>query len=235
MKSMIINLERLHGRVIPFSYNYYLAISLYSKLEIYQRDVRLLHHSSQVSMHTFSNIISNRVQIESDGLDIEKGKIVFRSFDPRIDTYLRLGLAEDPVIRISDTTYNVTSIYKGEDFAFSKDKLNFKSLSLVLVKDWNKENRFVSNPDDLEDNLEKHMLWSLENKFLVKDPHIKIQIKEKKPKTVRLTSHIKSEMLTRAFNIRGSIETSKESMKIIYYRGLGSKTSLGLGCIEVVE
>lgn len=234
MNSMIINIEKLNGKYIPFTYNYYLATSLYSKLKFYQRDVRILHNSSQVGMHTFSNIISDNVKVEKNGLDILRGKIVFRSFDPRIDSYMRLGLAEDPFIRILNTTFKATSVYKGREIDFNSNKINFKSISPVLVKDWNKKNRFVSNSENLKENLEKLSVWSLERKFLVKDPQININIEDAKPKTVRLTSNDENEMLTRGFNIKGSIEADVESLKIIYYRGLGSKTSLGLGCIEVI-
>lgn len=234
MNSMIINIEKLNGKSIPFAYNYYLATSFYSKLKFYQRDIRKLHNSSQVGMHTFSNIISNNVKIENDGLDIESGKIVFRSFDPRIDSYMRLGLAEDPLIRILNTTFKATSTYKGKEIYFNSNKINFKSISPVLVKDWNKKNKFVSNPEDLKKNLEKLVNWSLEKKFLVNDPQIKINIEEARPKTVRITSNNDNQILTRGFNIKGSIEADTESLKIIYYKGLGSKTSLGLGCIEVM-
>lgn len=235
MKSMIINIERINGKTIPFAYNYYLATSFYLKLNLYQRDVRVLHSSYQVGMHTFSNIIPSNVKVENNGLNIESGKIVFRSFDPRIDSYLRLGLAEDPFIRILNTTFKVTSIYTGKEISFNSNKIDFKSLSPVLVKDWDKKNRFISDPEDLKDNLERLVVWSLEKKFLMKDPYVNINIKETKPKTVRLTSSKDNEVLTRGFNIKGSIETDIESLKIIYYRGLGSKTSLGLGCIEVTE
>jgi CRISPR-associated endoribonuclease Cas6 len=235
MNSILINLRRVHGGTIPFAYNYHLAISLYSKLMGYQADVRKLHTSSQVSMHTFSNIISKRVIVKNDGLDIESGSIIFRTLDPRLETYLRLGLAEDPHLRILDTLYNVTSIHNTEEIRIDSSTLRFKSMSPVLVRDYEKEGHFISEGKDLEANLTKATQWLLNNKFLLNNPKFVINIDKKLPKTVRVSSNSGEGFLTRAFNVTGFIEADAEALRIIYYRGLGAKTALGLGCIEVIK
>ena len=57
-----------------------------------------------------------------------------------------------------------------------------------------------------------------------------IEIIEGKKKTVKISNSKNKESITTAFQIKGKIFGSDEALSILYYKGLGSKTSLGLGC-----
>ena len=79
MLNSLVSIERLKGEEIPFLYNYYLAISVYSKLDIYQQNIKKLHNKNQVGIHTISNIISRKTRLLENGLDIPEGFFIIRS------------------------------------------------------------------------------------------------------------------------------------------------------------
>lgn len=235
MLSTIIFIERSEGRFIPFEYNYYLALSIYTKLKLYQDEVRKLHDKTQPGIHTFSNIISKKVNFGDNGLDIKNGFLILRSIDNRIGSYLRLGIASDPYLKIVDAAYKVKSINNSQGKLNGKHKVDFKTLSPVLVRDFQNKRIFVNDPSLVEENLNKVTKWTLLNQFnLNKDliDGIHIEIKKSHSKTVRVSSTPKKESITRAFDLSGTIYGDPGALEVLYYRGLGSKTGLGLGCWE---
>ncbi len=218
--------------MIPYEYNYYLALSFYSKLSIYQERVRLLHTPSSFSIFTFSNIISRKVLSGLNGLEITKGFIIFRTLDDRLLEHLKLGLAFDPDIRITETIFRVKSLKETEQVQL-KDDLGFRTLSPVLVRDFRNKEKYVTDPKEIEENINMTTQWFMKNKIGIQEPNIKIEILTSHRKTCRISSNAGKNSITTCFNLTGTIKGNPSEIQLLYYRGLGSKTGLGLGCWEV--
>ncbi|GGM75374.1 CRISPR-associated endoribonuclease Cas6 [Thermogymnomonas acidicola] len=225
-------MERTSGKMIPYEYNYYLAMSLYSRLGIYQQKVRPLHVPSSFSVFTFSNIISRDVSTGINGLKIDRGFLVFRTLDDRLLEYLKLGLALNPVLKIADTSFTVKSVKEVEQNEM-QGELEFRTLSPVLIRDFSDGRKYVVDPDRIEENLNLTTEWFLKNKLGVQEPRVKIEIFKSHRKTARISSNAGKNSITTCFNLAGKITGNPSDILLLYYRGLGSKTGLGLGCWEV--
>lgn len=237
MISIKINLNKIKGETIPFEYNYFLGISLYQKLLGYEKDIKKLHNLSQIGLYTFSNIISpKKINYNKEGLIIEKGYIIFRTLDDNLINYLRLGILENPDIRIGNNTiFKVTRIMNlTNNINFSSENLNFKTLSPILIRNFSKRNLYVDNEDDVSPNLKLVMENQIKRFFNINNCTIDFENLKIHMKTIRISGSSKKESITKGFNISGSIKADPEVSKIVYYKGLGSKTSLGLGCWEVI-
>ncbi len=230
--SIKIKLKRIDGLIIPYEYNYYLAINFYEKLFLYNDLIRKIHNPDSYSLHTFSNIISNKGKSGLNGLDIPDGFIIFRSLDSRLINYLRLGLSLNPTIKIVNAKYIVESIHNWKEFD-GRNEFYFRTLSPVVVKDFNSSKRYVDDPTEVEDNLLRVTYWQLENLFNIKNSNLEIKIKNIRRKSVRISSKPNGISKTIGFEFEGKISGDPNALKVIYYRGLGSKTGLGLGEIEV--
>lgn len=238
MKSVVINVQRSNGVIIPYEYNYFLSISFYSKLSYYQENITKLHVKSQQGIHTFSNLISRNSRNAINGLDIKDGFIVLRSVDSSLIDYLRMGISLNPTLRVGDVTYQVTNMKEDTKVFDWIPDLHFRSLSPVLVRDFNTKKKFVTSSDAIEENLTNVSKWVLENIYNLEKSRVedlKIELSSSRRKTVRISNSKKKESVTTAFEIEGRISGSPEAKSILYYKGLGSKTSMGLGCWGVLN
>jgi CRISPR-associated endoribonuclease Cas6 len=237
MHTSIVSIERTEGKIIPFEYNYYLSISVYSKLQTYQQEIKRLHQKSQPGIHTISNIISKVAKYGDGGLDIQSGFFILRSIDNKIGPYFRLGLSADPFIKIVNTIYEVKSVRDSPGKLNGQKQVRFRTLSPVLVRKFDNRKLFVTDAERVEENLNLVTKWSLKNQFGISESvvdDISIKVLEKHPKTVRISSGSQKESITRAFDIRGEMIGDPGILEVLYHRGLGSKTGLGLGCWEVI-
>ena len=237
MLTSIVFIERSDGKIIPFEYNYYLAISVYSKLNLYQEEIKTLHQKNQPGIHTISNIITHNARHGDTGLDIPEGFFILRSIDKRIGTYLRLGLSMDPYLRIVNTAYKVTSIKDSGGKLDGRGNVKFRTLSPVLVRNFHDRKMFVAKEDEVEENLNLVMKWTLKNQFGINEnilDDLYIKVAETHPKTIRISSGPRKESMTRAYDLNGNISGDPGALEVLYHRGLGSKTGLGLGCWEAL-
>lgn len=240
MESLLINIERTQGVIIPYEYNYYLSIAVYSKLKLYEREVKVLHASSQPGVHTISNIISESSVKTShglNGLDIAGGFFIFRSIDKLSISYLRLGISMDPTIRIGDVLYTVKNVKTPKTIEWDKEDVSFKSLSPVIVRNFAEQKLFVNEPEAVEDNLNQVSRWTLQKYYGFSEESLKnfrIVITRMRKKTVKTSNSKEKESITTGFELIGRITGPVEAMKTLYFKGLGSKTGLGLGCWEVL-
>jgi len=93
----------------------------------------------------------------------------------------------------------------------------------------------VDVPELVEKNLLAITNWQLSNLFKIQNPNLDIKLKNIRRKTVRISSRPESISKTVGFEFEGTMTGDPSALKVIYYRGLGSKTGLGLGLIEVVQ
>ncbi|MGC8981724.1 MAG: CRISPR-associated endoribonuclease Cas6 [Thermoplasmata archaeon] len=233
--SITIYIKKYKGDGIPFEYNYYLAINFYGKLEIYNNKIRKIHTPESYSIHTFSNIITKNFKFDDKNLFIEDGIIIFRSLDARLIEYLKLGFAISSDIKLFQTLFKVEKIKQNDDIFLNKFPVKFKTLSPVVVRDFENPKYYVDSEDRLIESL-KFQIKYFSNKYFNYQPKkLEINLIDIKRKTVRISSSENKESITTGFNLKGEIDTDINTFKLIYYRGLGSKTGLGLGCIEVIQ
>ena len=238
MQGVMIKLKRSEGVIIPYEYNYYLSIAIYSKLIYYQKFVKELHNKKQDGIHTFSNLISFNSKNGINGLEIPDPFLFLRSIDSSLIEYLRMGISIDPKLRIGDVVYRVTSIRNDKFLPDWQRDLKFKTLSPVLIRDFNSKKKFVVNTEEVRENLTKVSKWVLQNIYGLSEEKVQdlnFDIELVKRKTVRISNNKSRESITTAFQLQGTIFGSPEAKSILYYKGLGSKTSLGLGCWGVVD
>ncbi len=233
MESLRLNLERENNSVIPYEYNYFIGISLYKKLMAFQKDNFQLHNKNQIDLYTFSNIISKNYKIGDNGIDIKDGFIIFRTINDKISPYLRYEMSADPYIKIKDVAYNVRSI-KNIKTSVLPNKVTFKTISPVIIRNYSNKKLYIDRNEEVEENLNKITNYQLNNYFGIKQ-EISIKLKNIKEKTIRISSNGLKESITRGFNLSGIIEGDASAINFLYYKGLGSKTSLGLGCWEVIQ
>ena len=237
MLTSIVSIERSDGKIIPFEYNYYLAVSVYSKLKLYQEEIKTLHKKDQPGIHTISNIISRDAKHSDNGLDIPKGFFILRSIDKRIGSYFRLGLSMDPHLRIANSVYTVKAVKDSIGKLDGRRNVKFRTLSPVLVRDFHNKKLFVAKADEVEENLNLVMKWTLKNQFSLSESildDLYIKVTEAHSKTIRISSGPQKESITRAFDLTGNISGDPGALEVFYHRGLGSKTGLGLGCWEAL-
>lgn len=238
MKSIKLNLLRISGKLIPYEYNYFLGIGFYKKLLNFQENILKLHTGSQIGIYTFSNIIpayKNGMKFGDNGLDIEKGYIIFRTLNENLVNYLRLSILEDPTISIKNTTFKITRVEDIKPHNIETPELQFKTISPILVRNYSKKNIYVDKDEEVLLNLKAVMEHQISNYFLIPKPAINFSNLSIKRKTIRISSNGRKESITSGFNLTGVISASPEVLKILYYKGLGSKTALGLGCWEAVQ
>lgn len=237
MLSSVVFIERTSGKVIPFEYNYFLAISIYSKLKLYQEEVKPLHQKNQPGIHTISNIISKVAKHSINGLDIAKGFFILRSVDNRIGTYFRLAASIDPNLKIVDSVYRITAIKNANTRLHASNEISFRSLSPILVRNFKDKKLYVADPEEVESNLNLVTKWTLGKQFGLGDEamdNFSIRVQEVHSKTIRISAGPRNHCITRAFDISGEIRGTPAAIELLYHRGLGSKPGLGLGCWEVV-
>ena len=229
----------MDGKIIPFEYNYFIGISIYKKLLNFQEDIIPLHSSSQIGIYTFSNIISTSIPgsklLSDNGLNIDKGYIIFRTLNEKLIDYLRLGILQDNKIRIKDTVFQVSHIEDIKPYDADAGQLKFKSLSPVLVRDYVRKKYYVTNGDNVAPNLKLVVEDQLSKFFGINGSSVNFSELNPRKKSIRISSNGKKESISTGFNLSGTITAQPDILKLLYYKGLGSKTSLGLGCWEVVK
>ncbi|WP_196795571.1 CRISPR-associated endoribonuclease Cas6 [Ferroplasma acidiphilum] len=239
MKSTKLYIKRVDGKIIPFEYNYFIGISIYKKLLNFQEDIIPLHRSSQIGIYTFSNIISPfipRSELFADnGLNIDKGYIIFRTLNEKLIDYLRLGILQDNKIRIKDTVFEVSRIEDIKPYNGDADELKFKSLSPILVRDYIRKKIYVNDEQNVAPNLKLVIENQLSKFFGINSSSVNFSDLTPRKKSIRISSNGKKESISTGFNLSGTITAQPDILKLLYYKGLGSKTSLGLGCWEVVK
>lgn len=230
MKSVLLKIKNVNGSLLPYEHNYTLSIAIYGKLQYYQEEIRKLHAKDVQDVHTISSIIPKEPGFNSSGIKFERGIVVVRSYYDDLIDHLRLALSLDGTIRVGPLDLEVTGIKDTFEPDFKKGTVNFRTLSPVLVRDHNDKKTFRTHLDDVPENLAESMVWAYSSFTSEAAEKPAIRLSNLKRKTVRVS---KSGTVLGAVTLRGSIEANPDLLQFSYYKGLGSKTGLGLGCWEV--
>jgi CRISPR-associated endoribonuclease Cas6 len=230
VKSILLRVKNTDNSLLPYEHNYTLSIAIYNKLQYYQDSVRKLHTKEIQDIHTISTIIPQNPQYETAGINFQKGFFILRSnYDDIID-HLRLAISLDGTLKVGDLYLEVTGIKDTDEPSFDSGDINFRTLSPVLVRDQEDRKTFRTHTDDVPENLSLSMSWSFSSFTSKSVEKPTLTITSLKRKTVRVS---KSGTILGAVVLRGSIQGDPDLLRFSYYKGLGSKTGLGLGCWEV--
>lgn len=233
MKSVILKFKSPEKQVIPFEHNYYTGIALQQKYNQIMYSEKLNMHSRLQNNYTISSIITKNGEIKDNGIYTNQFFIILRSLDDEFINKLKVAFSFYPEIRIGGTKFSIYEI-KDTKIALFNNIVNFKSLSPVLIRYKDKLDNFVTQENEIEPNLKAWMLNTY-YKYTGKkfDINFSIDIDKIKIKSVMVSSN---KIKLRALLLYGKFKMADpEMLRLLYYKGLGSKTGLGLGCWEVTE
>lgn len=228
---------------IPFNYNHIVSAIIYNKihdLEFAQK----LHSSNSYKFFTFSSIHIHKFRQVKDGFLSQNGAIDFLISSP--DDYLIKTLVEG---FLEDQTVN----FIGEDLLVQKiellpvpdfeEKLKVKTLSPIItrtkkevdgeLKTWD----LAPSEEHFYRNLEKNLINKYKefNELEETDKNINISSEMRHVKSKRIAID-KGEEQTfhRAFLMDLILDGDLDLIKFAYDAGLGEKSGLGFGMINVI-
>ena len=228
---------------IPFNYNHIVSAIVYNK--IYDLELAQKIHSSQsYKFFTFSSLHIHKFRQVKDGLLSQNGTIDFLISSP--DDYLIKTLVEG---FLEDQTVN----FIGENLLVQKiellpvpefeEKANVNTLSPIIVRTKKEVDGKLKiwdlNPGDGQfyRNLEKNLInkYNEFNGLEENDKKIKISSEMRSVKRKRITID-KGEEKTfhRAFLMDLVLEGDLDLIKFAYDVGLGEKSGLGFGMIDMI-
>ena len=233
MKSVILKFKSPEKQVIPFDHNYYTGIAIQQKYNQIMYSEKLNMHSRLQNNYTISSIITKNGEIKDNGIYTNKFFIILRSLDDEFINKLKAAFSFYPEMRIGNSKFSIYEI-KDTRMTLFNNIVNFKSLSPVLIRYKDKLNNFVTQENEIEPNLKAWMVNTY-YKYTGKkfDVNFSIDIDKIKVKSVMVSSN---KIKLRALLLYGKFKMADpEMLQLLYYRGLGSKSGLGLGCWEVNE
>ena len=239
-----ITLKSKRNRLkIPFNYNHIVSAIIYNKiydLEFAQK----LHSSNSYKFFTFSSIHIHKFRQVKDGFLSQNGTIDFLISSP--DDYLIKTLVEG---FLEDQTVN----FIGEDLLVQKiellpvpdfeEKVNVNTLSPIIVRTKKEVDGKLKiwdlNPGDEQfyRNLENNLINKYKefNGLEETDKKIIISSEMRNVKRKRITID-KGEEQTfhRAFLMDLVLEGDLDLIKFAYDAGLGEKSGLGFGMVDLI-
>ncbi|AGN16033.1 CRISPR-associated endoribonuclease Cas6 [Methanobrevibacter sp. AbM4] len=227
---------------IPFNYNHILSAIIYNKIADLKFSQKL-HSSNSYKYFTFSQIHIHNFKITKQGFLSQNGMIDFLISSP--NDYLIKSLVEG---FLDDLTVN----FIGEDLFVQKvellpipefkDKITVRTLSPIIVrtkKEVNGELKIwdLAPGDKFFENLEKNLInkYLKFNKLEKTDKKVKIYSEMRNVKSKRISIE-KGDKKTyhRAYMMDLILEGDEELLKFAYDTGLGEKSGLGFGMINLI-
>ncbi len=240
-RSIMIYIETLNDKPIPFKNEYYLSSFIRERLSnspfFYEDNI---HDSNQSTPYTISRIfpLDDDKRFEDDvGIFTEDYSFIFRSLNNDIMKVIRGSLGINPRVKLEDSIGNVKKLNTLNEPQFDNE-INFKARSPILLKtpsDLETDNKYLEPTDDkYEEILASNMLETYKRYSCESvGNEVNVKINEYDKTHVRITS--KEKITAPAYLLEGKIEASSDILEVAYYGGLGSLTGMGLGCWDVVE
>ncbi|AAT42594.1 CRISPR-associated endoribonuclease Cas6 [Picrophilus oshimae] len=233
MKSAILKFRSENKQQIPFEHNYYLGIAIQKKYNQLMYSEKIEMHSGLQNNYTISSIITKDAEIRDDGIYTKNFFIVLRSLEDEFINRLKVSFSSYPEIRIGNSVFSIVEIKDTKRVDFSSD-IYFKSLSPILIRYSKKLDNFVTQKNEIEPNLKAWMINAYyKNTGRKPETNFSIDIDKVKVKSVIVS---KNRIKLRAPLIYGRFRSADpEMLEMFYYKGMGSKTGLGLGCWEAYQ
>lgn len=229
------------GCVLPFNYNYHLSSAIYSAFEESDPDLAdYLHRSDEIKLYTFSRLLVQDREVRDDGLMIKGPVHLYISTGK--DLIMKAGVEgslSKGRLRVGDLEFKIRSIEILEEPDFSKaeeDYIKGKTLSPVNTTTKRKKDGELKSwdlyPDDVQfyENLRRNLLKKYEMIHGEKPEgrYFDLKIKEFKKERIEIR-----DTMHRASTFHFQVKGSPDLIRTAYDCGLGEKSSMGFGCIEV--
>lgn len=242
MRLKIILKSKKNKLKIPFNYNHIVSAIIYNKiydLEFAQK----LHSSNSYKFFTFSNIHIHKFRQVKDGFLSQNGTIDFLISSP--DDYLIKtlveGFLEDQTVKFigEDLLVQKIELLPIPDF---EEKLKVKAISPIIART-KKELDGGLRTWDLAPS-EEQFYRNLENNLINKYKEFnELEETDKKIKISSEMRHVKSKRIAiekgdeqtfhRAFLMDLVLEGDLDLIKFAYDAGLGEKSGLGFGMVDM--
>lgn len=241
-----ISLQKTSIGFLPFDYQYALSSALLLKLaEADSALAKETHDSTGYKFYNFSNLMLNSYFSDRNGLQFEDASFIISSPDSRFLRSYAEGLLSSPELHLYNEQFAVRQIDILPDPEF-KSPCTMRTISPVFVKtvresDDGGKTRMVEwdlypNGGKFYENVHQNLL-SRYGEFYGKKPeddHFEIlEISAFKPKRVKIGGGPNASM-RRCSLMEFKLSASKELLKFIYDAGIGEKTGMGFGCVEIV-
>jgi len=235
-----IVVEKLNNVPLSYDHLYFLSSMLYTRLS--ESNIKLAnetHSHTGFKFYNFSQIIpSGKFLMNKIGIDFSSGYFILSSPDTEFIRSYTEGLLQKPEFNLGDAKFILRSVEILPARSFNGESLRFKTLSPVYVKtkrelsgklvEWDlypKDGKFYAN-------VQTNLLERFEE-FYNKDPedtHFEItKVHWSKPKRVKIKDNYR-----RCSLMEFDLSASPELVQFVYDAGLGEKTGVGFGCLEVV-
>lgn len=142
------------------------------------------------------------------------------------------GLRDIRKYKLYSHEVQIKSISYKKEVELKNSKIRMKTISPLLVRDYNDKNRYLLPDDDGYYSQLYKSISAQHAKLLGKEYSGEIKVEIEKFKPVKLM-HYKS--FVQGTNAQLVIEAESEVLKMIYDTGIGSRRSEGFGMLEVIS
>ena len=236
-----INFSNLDGKKISYDYQYKLASVIYRKLGERSPEIAEKQHSKHGSrIYTFSGLLSDKVDLKPDGIVFHEGYFVISSPDSELISNAVESFLDKPLFEISGE--KVAGRFEVEKAEVLKPPVignegTFRTLSPVYLKtirqvaNTKKEFDLFPNEPKFYERLHFNLISKFELFYNRKpvDHFDTLGINETKTKRVKI-----GDTYRRCSLLKITFEGSQELLKFAYDAGIGEKTAMGFGCLDIL-
>jgi len=228
---------------LPFDYQYALASMLYGKLAL--GNIRLANesHSHQgFKFYNFSNLVIPNRHRSCKGLAFEDAHFILTSPDVEFVRSFAEGLLQEPNFHLYDQNFILTKIEILEQKKLPSPS-TFRTISPVFIKTLREENGELKEwelyPTDgkFHENVHKNLVERYTEYHGVppKQDHFHLtRVRDFKGKRILIGSGEKTTP-RRCSLMTFDLEASPELLNFAYDAGIGEKSAMGFGCVEVIR
>ncbi|MHA1204709.1 MAG: CRISPR-associated endoribonuclease Cas6 [Candidatus Heimdallarchaeum aukensis] len=235
-----IFVEKITDGPLNFNYQHWLTSAILRKISDSKKEVsQRLHRKTKFKYYNFSNLIIEEKKFSKKGLYFKEAFFYFTSIDNEFLDGLATGVFKDLKFHLGTQQFVVKRI-KIENKKNIKSDCTLKTLSPIYVKTLrrNKEGKlkpYDLTPRDLKfsENLHKNLLERYYRYFGRKPKQDFFEITS--IRNLKLKRVLIKNSYRRCTLMTFDVQASRELLKFAYNTGLGEKTGLGFGCIEVIE
>lgn len=226
---------------LPWDYQYAMASMLYGKIAVGNiRLANMSHSARKFKFYDFSNLIIGQRRKAKEGLAFKDAKFVITSPDVEFIKSFAEGLLQEPNFQLKGEQFVVTQIEILKERKL-RSLSTFKTLSPIFVKTVReKDGRLLEwdlYPKDgkFYENIHKNLVARY-TEYCGRAPHDYFEItdvKKFKPKRVVMGGG-PGKTPRRCSLMTFTVQASDELIQFAYDAGIGEKTAMGFGCLEVV-
>ncbi|MCK5560154.1 MAG: CRISPR-associated endoribonuclease Cas6 [Thermoplasmata archaeon] len=235
-----VTVEKINTVPLPYDHLYFLSAMLYSRLA--ESNITLAnetHSHTGFKFYNFSQIIPNsNFSSTKNGINFRDGYFIISSPDTAFIRSYAEGLLQKPEFKLGDAKFILKKVEILKMPNFNGKRIRLKTLSPVYVKTKREvDGKLVEwdlYPSDgkFYVNVQKNLLERYEEFYNKKPENGYFEIAKihwSKPKRVKIKDNYR-----RCSMMDFELAADSELVQFAYDAGLGEKTGVGFGCLEVV-